>query len=257
MKDELTVHILNCSVLNNVDFSVRGGTFTALIGKSSSGKSLLLKCIAGLCNYDGEVKINGNVIAKSSKIDRNIGFFTGLSTLIPYTVLENIIESLINLDYDEKNARKKAYDILKKLGIENLAHKNIDVLSYSEKKMVAIAKSIVHEPSVILLDNVFDSLDLNYKRKIVNYLKSLKQNIVIFTCNNSEDLMFADDIIIIKNGKIIEHGKRNNLFEKESTFLKNGIKLPFIIDLSYKLIFYELTDHLIYNSKEMVDELWK
>ena len=196
-----------------------------------------------------------NIIKKPNKMSKEIGIFTGIFTLKPGTIFENIIEPLINLKIDRPN--DKVYEIFKKLELENLMYKNISDLSYSQKKLVAIVKSIIHSPRIILLDNPFESLDLYYKNKVINYLKSIKDHIVIYTTNNSEDLMISDRIIVLKDGKIVENDKRNNLFLKESIFIKNGIKLPFIIDLSYKLQSYGLIDKLIYNSEEMVNELWK
>lgn len=255
MKYGLTVDNLNFYILNDISFSLESGTFTAIIGNSGSGKSLLLKCIAGLCNYNGKVIINGNAITKQSKVSSSIGFFT--DWLDNCTAFENIMKPLINLGFDESSAKKAVYDLAKKLEIENLLYKEIDSLSYSEKKMVGIAKSIVHRPSIILLDNAFDSLDIHYKNKVISYLKSMKKSTVIFTTNNSENLMIADNIIIIRCGKIVEKDTRNKIFENESVFTKNKIKLPFIIDLSHKLNSYELVNHLIYSNEDMVNELWK
>ena len=257
MNDGLIVDNLNYGILNNISFSLKESTFTALIGKGGSGKTSLLRCISGLCEHSGNIIISGNVITKSSKMNENIGIFTELFTLVDGTGFENIMEPLSYLGLSLDKIKKKVYDISKKLGIESLIYKNINVLSYSEKKMIAIAKSIVHEPSVIMLDNVFDSLDLYYKNKLISYLKSIKKGIIIFTTNNSEDLMLADNIIILKDGKIIENSARDDLFIKENVFIKNGFKLPFIIDLSHKLQSYELVDHLIYSNEDMVNELWK
>lgn len=255
MKDWLIVDNLNFGILNNISFSLESGTFTAIIGNSGSGKSLLLKCIAGLCNYNGNVIIDGSVITKQSKVSSSFGFFT--DWLDNCTAFENIIKPLINLGFDEISAKKEVYELSKKLEIENLLYKEINALSYSEKKMVGIAKSIIHRPNIVLLDNAFDSLDMHYKNRVINYLKSIKKCVVIFTTNNSENLMISDNIIILKLGKIIEKDTRNKIFEKESIFTKSKLKLPFIIDLSHKLKSYELVNHLIYSNEDMVNELWK
>ena len=124
---------------------------------------------------------------------------------------------------------------------------------------MAYIQSIIHEPKVILIDNLFDSMDSCIKNKIVKYLKELKKKncIIIFITSNSEDLMFADNLILIKNGRIIENGSVKNLIQNETLFLKNDIKLPFLIDLSYKLKAYDLIDDLIFDYDKMVDEIWK
>ena len=126
--------------------------------------------------------------------------------------------------------------------------------------MVSFAQSIIHSPNLILIDNLFDSLDKHYKEKIISFLKSIKKTkktIILFTANNSEDLFLADNLLIIKSGKIIEMGEPKKLLENESLFIKNDVDIPFISDLSNKMIAYELINKPIYDMNEMVEEIWQ
>lgn len=258
VKKSIIVENLNNEFLSNINFSLNAGTFTAIIGKSGSGKTLLLKCLAGLLEHSGTVKFDDSVITKS--FNKDIGIYLGTINLNNDTVFSNILEPLNNLDVSLEKSKKKVYDITKKLGIDNLIHKNINTLSFGEKKVVAFAKSIVHTPNIIFLDNIFDGLDTNYKNTIVKYLTKLKKekNIsVLFTTNDSENLMLADNIIVLNKGEIVSKGTREELFKDSNVFIKNKLKLPFIIDLSNKLESYELTHDLVYSIPEMVDKLWK
>lgn len=260
MKSVLVVENLNYKdKLKNINLELKQGQITALMGKSGSGKTLLLKSIFGLINSQGNINFNGIILTKdnSYEVRKNFGIYLGLNILDDKMVFENLIDSLINLNYDIDIAKKKVYEISKKLGIENLLYKEINALSYSQKKIVCFAQSVIHEPKVILIDNLFDSLDINYKNKIVKYLKQMKKCIILFTTNNSEDLWFSDNVIIMKNGKIIDYNKVKDLINEEDKFTKNDIKLPFLIDLSYKLKSYELIDNLICDCDEMVDEIWQ
>lgn len=257
MKSTLIVSSLNYGILNDISFSLEKNTLNALIGHSGSGKTTLLKCLAGLCKFGGNITINGNVITKSSKVKERISIFTTTFMELKETPFESILESLESFGMEDKKAKKEVYNISSKLGIDNLLYKNVETLSYSEKKMIGIAKTLVAASDIILLDNVFDSLNLNYKNKVINYLKGIKGSIIIFTTNNAEDLMLVDNIIIMNEGKVVEIGNKEDLFKKENAFTKNELELPFIIDLSHKLKVYGLIDHLTYKSEDMVNELWK
>ena len=75
--------------------------------------------------------------------------------------------------------------------------------------------------------------------------------------NKGEDLLLADNMLIIKDGKIIDQGEPKELLKKENLFVKKGIEVPFISDLSNKIMAYELIDRPIYDMNEMVDEIWQ
>ena len=263
MSGGLKVENLNFkNILKNINFTLENGTITALIGKSSSGKTTLLKSLFGLVDYEGFVNVNGTLITKDNiEVEsKNLGIYLGIDNLENKNAFLNIIEPLENLNYSTTKAKKKVYEISRKLGIDSLLYKDFNLLSHSEKKVISFAQSIIHEPKVILIDNLFDSLDFYYKNKIVTYLnqiKKSKKSIIIFSTNNSEDLLFADNLILIRNGKIIDSGSVKDLIQDEKLFLKNDIKLPFLIDLSYKLKAYDLIDEVIYNYDEMVYKIWK
>lgn len=260
MRSGLVVENLNYKdKLKNININLKPGEISALMGKSGSGKTLLLKSIFGLIDTEGSITFNGTILTKQNinNIRKNFGICLGLNALENKNVFENLIEILINLNYDIDTAKKKVYNISKKMGTDNLLYKEINTLSHSQKKIISFIQSIIHEPKVILIDNLFDSIDIYNKDRIIKYLRQLKKSIVIFTTNNSEDLCFADNLIIMKNGKIIDYKEVKELIEEENKFTKNDIKLPFLIDLSYKLKSYELIDRLIYDCDEMVDEIWQ
>jgi len=249
-------------ILKDINFNLEKGTINVLMGKNGSGKTLLFKCLFGLVESEGIISINDVIVTKENleEMRKKIGIYLGLNTLEDKNVFLNIMEPLINLNYEHAKAKKKVYEISKKLGIENLLYKDIKTLSNSQKKIVSFAQSVIHEPKVILVDGLFESLDTYYKYKIINFftqMKKVKKSIILFTTNNSEDLNFADSLLIIKNGKILVSGILEELVQYESLFSKNDIKLPFLIDLSYKLKVYNIIDRLIYDEDEMVDDIWQ
>lgn len=249
-------------ILSNITCDFKCGTINALIGSSSSGKTTLLKSIAGLIEYSGNIKILG-IKLNDQNIEeqrKNIAIYLNLKRLKDKSVFANIIEPLLNLNYEEEVAKKIVYELSKKLGIYDILFKEINELSYSQKKVVAFAQSIIHSPIIILIDNLFESLDDYYKNKIITYLKSIKKNkksIIIFTTKDSENIFIADNLLIIKDGKIKDQGEVNELLNKENLFIKNDVNLPFISDLSSKIQAYDLIDRPIKNIVEMVDNIWQ
>lgn len=263
MANELIVESLYFKdILKDINFKLKGGSINALMGKNGSGKTLIFKSIFGLVDSNGTVSINQITKTKDNadEFKTNIGIYLGIKTLQTKTVFSNIIEILNNLNYDEEKAKNKIYQLAKKLDIENILYKNVEKLSHSQKKVVSFAQTVIHEPKILLLDGIFESLDNHYKNKIVTYLKQLKKNkksIILFTTNDSENLWLAENLLIVKNGKLVCNKSIEELLEDENMFLKNDIKLPFLVDLSYKLKAYDLIDRLIYDLDEMVDEIWR
>ena len=166
MKNELVIQNLNYqSILKNINFNLEEGTINILMGNSGSGKTALLKSVFGLIKYEGSIIYKG-IVLNNDKLNENrkkIGIYLGINTLEDKTVFLNLIEPLINLEYTVTKAKKKIYEISRKFCIDNLLYKEINTLSYSQKKVVAFIKAIIHEPKIVLIDDVFDSLDANCK----------------------------------------------------------------------------------------------
>lgn len=263
MKNGLLIENLNYqSILKNINLNLEEGTINVLMGNSGSGKTSLLKSIFGLIKYEGSISYKG-IFLNNDKIYENrkkIGIYLGVKSLESKTVFLNLMEPLNNLEYKEEKAKKKIYEISRKFCIDNLLYKEVDSLSHSQKKVVAFIQSVIHEPKLILIDDLFDSLDSFYRDIIISYLKKIKKTrkcIIIFITKNSEFIMESDNLILLKKGKLITCDSIKEVIKDENLFIKNDIGLPFIINLSYKLKNYELIDELIYTTEEMVDEIWQ
>lgn len=248
-------------ILNDINIELKSGTINALVGKSGSGKTTLLKSIVGFFETSGTISLGSVVFDKKNIVDqiKNIGIYLNTKVLENKSVISNLMDPLLNLNYQEENAKKIVYELTRKLGVDDLLYREVNTLSHSQKKAVAFAQSVVHAPKLLLIDNLFDSLDKYYKEKIISYLKVLKKSkksIILFATNNGDDLMLADNLIIIRDGKIVGQGQVEELLKNENLFVKNDIELPFMSELSNKIIAYELIDRPIYNMNEMVDEIW-
>ena len=254
MEHILTIQNLKYkNILNEISLDLEKNSFNILAGESGTGKTTLIKSILGLIKYEGQIYFENSCI--NEKNINEIGVCFSSSNLLSSTVLNNLLFPLVNLGYSEKKAKKRAYEISKKLDISSILNKNIDDLSTYELSVVSFACCVIHDPKLLLIDNSFDMLDNYYRNKIINYMKKMESTIV-FVTNNEKDFLLADKILFLKDGKI-DSINSNELINSEKKFIKYGVEMPFLMNLSLKLMSYEVLDDVILNVDEMVDEIWK
>lgn len=250
-------------VLDNVCFEIEKNTFNVLVGPNSCGKTLLVKCLGGLLEYSGSIYLNNWLVTdKNNEANefsnrKNIGIVIDLSSCMSGSVLSNLVYPLLNLGYSEIDAKKKIYAISDKLDTGYLLMKNISELKFFEMKLFYFMRGIVHEPKIIVIDDIFDSLSSYYKEKIFNYLKKMNSRTVLFMTSNEEYVLYGENVIIMNNGKIITQSSLQEILNDERKFTKNNLKLPFVVDLSHKLKSYELIDDITLEIDEMVNEIWE
>lgn len=241
-------------ILKGISLDLEKNSFNILAGESGSGKTTLIKSILGLIKYEGQIYFENSFI--NNKNIKEIGACFFSDNLFSSTVLNNLLCPLINLGYSEKKAKKRVYEISKKLNISSILNKNIDELRIYELNLVSFASCVIHEPKLLLIDNSFDVLDNYYRNKVINYMKNMKNCTIVFVTNNEQDFLLADKILFLKDGKI-DFITSNELVISEKKFIKNGVEMPFLMNLSLKLMSYKVIDEVILNVDEMVDKIWK
>jgi ABC-type sulfate/molybdate transport systems ATPase subunit len=205
---------LDESTLQNISFSVKKGTHLAIIGESGCGKSTLLKLIYGLYDLDeGQIFWkHTEVLGPKFHLIPGMPFMKYLAQdfdLMPFiTVAENVGKYLSNFYPEEKKARVlELLEIVEMTAFANVAAK---FLSGGQMQRVALARVLALEPEVLLLDEPFSHIDNfrknSLRRKLFAYLKEKKITCIIATHDSTDVLAFADEVAIIKAGKIIESG---------------------------------------------------
>ena len=129
-----------------------------------------------------------------------------------------------------------------------------------KKKLVILGMKLVQSPKILILDNLFDGMSRGVKSKILrNLKKEVKKNklTVINLSNDVEEALYADMVVIIGEGKVLLKGSKRKVFENESFFENYELELPFVVNLSNKLKFYELVDKIYFDDKKLVDDLWE
>ncbi|RLD71142.1 MAG: ABC transporter [Bacteroidetes bacterium] len=215
--------------LKEINLRVENGDYFVLLGNSGSGKSLLLELIAGLIQpKEGEIYLNGDNLTKKPIQKRQIGLVFQDFALFPHkTVQENILYAL-NVS-GEGNAEKKAKlnDIAVRMNIQHLLNRMPGTLSGGESQRVALARTLVKKPKVLLLDEPLSSLDVQLRSGLRALLKEINkkgQTIIHVTHDYDEAIALGKKVAVIDDGKIIQSGTIQSVFKNpESEFVANFV----------------------------------
>jgi ABC-type polar amino acid transport system ATPase subunit len=199
------------TILNSISCTIPSGRITTIIGKSGSGKTSLLRCIAGLTNhYQGQITVDGINLEQLSAVQRSatIGFVAQRYTLFPHmTVLTNCTQPLIITKGLSKDmAQEKACTLLKQFGLLELAQQYPHHISGGQQQRVAIIRAVLLEPKVLLLDEPTSALDPENSLLIAHMLKQLTTQ-GITSIVSSQDMSFVhmikDCLYVMEDGQII------------------------------------------------------
>ena len=209
-------------VLKSIDLQVQEGEVVCLIGPSGSGKSTLLRCLNLLEEVTGgEVSVNGiNLTDKKTNINKvreNIGMVFQHFNLFPHlTVLDNITLAPVELNKATKEqAKEKALELLKRVGLEDKASAKPDQLSGGQKQRVAIARALAMNPDIMLFDEPTSALDPEMVGEVLAVIKQLAQEgmtMVIVTHEMGFAREVADRVIFMDGGYIVEQSTPQEIF---------------------------------------------
>ncbi len=235
--------------LKDVSIEFRKNEFVAILGPSGSGKTTLLNIIGGLDRYDNGDLIINNQSTKEFD-DRNwdayrnncIGFIFQSYNLINHiSILENVEMSLTLSGIDKKEKRQKAIEALTKVGLKSHIHKKPNQLSGGQMQRVAIARSLVNDPEIILADEPTGALDTKTSKQIMDLIKEIaKDKLVIMVTHNPElAKTYATRIIEFKDGSLISDSKPIKKKEKnngEINIKKTSMNFLTALNLSFNNI---------------------
>ena len=261
---ELTYKNNNKTILNNLSLNIEQNKWVSIVGPNGSGKSTLIKILAGLLPSKGYVNIDNLVLDNYYKEEIRLKLGIVLDNLdnqlIGDIVKDDLAFPLENLNYKTEEIEKEILKIASMFDITYLLNKSIKEITNAEKQLVAIASALITKPKILLLDDAFHQLEPSTKQKLLKnikkYMKENKLTIVMVT-QNLEDTLYSDKIVILNNGKKITEGTPLSILKQEKVLKENYLSRPFIIELSQKLMLYNLIDHIYLDERKLVDDLWK
>ena len=224
------------NVIDGVSFCVESGKYISIIGHNGSGKSTFAKLLIGLLEaQSGEIKaFSLDMNSKNvHEIRRKIGivFQNPDNQFVGTTVRDDIAFGLENRCIPTEQMDGIIDEFSRKVHMENYLDKEPENLSGGQKQRVAIAGVLALAPEVIIFDEATSMLDPRGKREVRESIEEMRKenpNLSILTITHDLEEAFAsDEIIVLKEGKVVASGKPENLLEKPEIFEKTGLDLPF------------------------------
>ncbi len=215
--------------LNHIDLSIKQGSIFGLLGPNGAGKSTFINILAGLVNKDGgNVKVCGIDLDNDPKTVRgNLGIVSQEIIIDPFFTPMEIMNIQAGM-YAVKKKNIRNFEILKTLGLSNKANAYARSLSGGMKRRLMVAKAMVHNPPVLILDEPTAGVDVELRSNLWNSIKELNKTgttIILTTHYLKEAELLCDEIAVINKGRVIANDSKQNLLnildEKE-------IKIEFV-----------------------------
>lgn len=259
----LTFGYGNYKVFNKLNLVIKEKRFVTILGASGSGKSTLANILVGLVNANGKIIVDGICLCDENKknIRKQMGivFENPDQQFVTDLVYDELVFALECLDYNKEDIDIKINRVIELIGITDLLKRRINSLSLGQKQLVALAVAIANNPKILIMDEGLSNID-NYYRdiilKILNILCKRGMTIVNIT-SNADDSIYGTDIVIINQGEVVLNKTLLRAYKEEKVFINSGINLPFIVDLSLKLNYYDLVNKVYTDNKSLVDDIWK
>ncbi|WP_304018272.1 ABC transporter ATP-binding protein [Fenollaria timonensis] len=217
--------------IKDVSFSLDKGKFLCLLGPSGSGKSTILHSIGGFIKHEGEIILDGKSIKNLSPEDRDVSTVFQSFGLFPHmNVLKNV---MYGLKFKEKDKSKKekeaeAREVLRIVGLNGYEKRYPSELSGGEKQRVALARSLVVRPKILLMDEPLSALDAKLRCEMQFEIRRIQREFnittIFVTHDQKEAFVMADEIIIINHGELVAKGAPQDIYNHP----KNEFTLDFI-----------------------------
>ena len=217
--------------VDNLNFKIKKGQIIGLLGPNGCGKSTTIGMMLGLIK-----PTSGSVIIKNKNIENNrTNLLEKMNFISPYVELPKKLTVEENLKvyarlYDVKNLKEKIYNLMEKLNLIEFKSRKTGELSSGQKNRVSLAKALINDPEILLLDEPTASLDpdvSDYIRSFIEDFTSNKGSTILLASHNMNEVeRLCHEVMMMKNGKIIDKGTSNDLINKhgrknlEEVFLK-------------------------------------
>lgn len=221
-------------ILDNISFNLEEHKLLCILGASGSGKSTLLNILGGFLYPDsGQIIINNEDVTKLPAEDRPTSTVFQSYGLFPnMTVFENITYGLKIKKINKKQIEEIGNKYLELVSLTELKNQNVEKISGGQKQRCAVARALIVEPKLCLLDEPFSNLDLNLRVKLRKEIKQIQKKVgttMIFVTHDIEEaISISDKIIILHDKKIVAEGDASYIFRN----LDNNVYVKEFIEAS-------------------------
>ncbi|MFJ1339734.1 ABC transporter ATP-binding protein [Pseudomonas caricapapayae] len=205
-------------VFNDINCQIHRGEFVTLLGPSGCGKSTLLRCIAGLTAVDsGKILLDGNDLVPLSPQKRGIGMVFQSYALFPnMTVEQNVAFGLRMQKVNADDSRTRVREVLQLVELQDFASRYPHQLSGGQCQRVALARSLVTRPRLLLLDEPLSALDARIRKHLREQIRQIQRELglttIFVTHDQEEALTLSDRIFLMNQGRIVQSGDAETLY---------------------------------------------
>ena len=220
----------NVDVLKGISISISKGEFVCFLGPSGCGKTTLLRIIAGLEDLNsGEIILEGKDITNLAPSKRNLGMVFQSYALFPnMTAFKNIEFGLKAKGFSKSKIKDKIETILKMVDLSHVANKYPNELSGGQQQRISLARAIVLEPNILLLDEPLSALDAKVRESLRTEIKNIQKRMgittIMVTHDQEEALTMADKIVVMNGGEVMQVGTPEEIYtQPENRFVADFI----------------------------------
>ncbi|SDO52161.1 ABC transporter ATP-binding protein [Alkalicoccus daliensis] len=225
-------------IFSNIDIAVKAGDIVSILGPSGCGKTSLLRCIAGLAAFtEGELFIDSREVTRIKAENRPVVLMFQEPLLFPHlTVLQNAIYGMKHgkRKLSRKERIRQAEEMLKKIEMFEWKDRYPSQLSGGQQQRVSLARALLLQPSLLLLDEPFSSLDAHLRHSlriwVRDFLKQEGVTALFVTHDREEAAVMSDRLIVMKDGKLQQEGEPREVYEQPlnkdvADFMSDGLHL--------------------------------
>src|SRR5450432_1905268 len=212
--------------VDGVSFAVPAGEIVVLLGPSGCGKTTTLRCVAGLEHpTDGEIKIGGKIVSSPARgimvppRSRDLGMVFQSYAVWPHmTVRQNVVYPLKHRKVSRSEADRKVAEVLELVGLTEYADRPVVALSGGQMQRVALARSVVYRPQLLLLDEPLSNLDAKLRLRLRDdlrvILKQTGMTALYVTHDQAEAVVLGDRIGVMRDGKLLQMGTPDEIYNR-------------------------------------------
>ena len=239
-------------ILKNFNFKVKKDEFLTILGPSGCGKTTILRLIGGFEEPDdGKILFNGEDITEKEPYERKINTVFQKYALFPHMNVYNNIAFGLNIKKMDKNLiKERVKEVLTLVNLVGFENREIESLSGGQQQRIAIARALVNEPEVLLLDEPLGALDLKLRQAMQIELKRIQKSVgitfIYVTHDQEEALSMSDTVVVLNNGEIQQMDSPLNIYnEPKNAFVadfigeSNIIKAKMLSDFKVRFLDYD------------------
>lgn len=241
-----------------VTLSVAQGELLAVMGRSGSGKSTILRLVAGLLNgYRGRIAIQGRDVASVPIWRREVGMMFQQYALFPHlSVLDNVAYGLRMQGIDAATRDARAQDMLEQVGLGEFASRAPSSLSGGQQQRVALARALAFAPKLLLLDEPLGALDAGIRQQLRDQIRTLQRardtTTLLVTHDQDEALSLADRVAVVDGGRVLQVDTPQRLYERpasiqvarfvgHSSVMPGRVLAEGVIDVAFAMLYADTT----------------